>query len=117
MTSPSLKSLKWLFAFLYGLLVIWTGLLRGIEAHAYKPNSLWFCTVMGGLAIAAAFLYRTHRPKAGAVMAILSAAIVLAYYLTSFITQPEGDATVRVGRAIVASVAMLVIVLMPSRES
>ena len=112
----TLKSLKWLFAFLYGLLVIWTGLSRGIEAQAYKPNSLWFCAVMGGLAIGAAFLYRLKRHKPAKSLVLTSAVIVLAYYLTSFITQPEGDATMRVGRAIVASIAMLVIALMPSRE-
>lgn len=111
----NLDSLKWLAALLYGLLIIWTGMLRGIEAQAYKPNSLWFCAVMGGIAIFAAAMYRLERRKLAATLLLASAGIVLAFYLNCFITKPEGDATIRVGRAMLGSIAMIAVVLMPTK--
>ena len=113
----NLHSLKWLAAFLYGLLIIRTGLLRGIEAKLYKPNSLWFCAVMGIIAIVAAAMYRLERRKLAATLLLVSASIVLAFYLQCFITKPQGDATIRVGRAMLGSVAMIAIVLMPTKSA
>jgi hypothetical protein len=52
---------RWLFMFLYGLHIVWTGFQSGIEEKAYKPNALWFCLVMGLIAISAAFLFRAGR--------------------------------------------------------
>ena len=49
---------KWLLTILFGLFVIWTGLHRGIEAVAYKPNALWFCMATGVMGIMGGFLYR-----------------------------------------------------------
>ncbi len=105
--------MKWLFTILYGLVVIGVGLLRGIEAKAYKPNALWFCMVTGTVAIAAGFLYRLEKRGAAAATALIAVAFVLGYYFHCFIGQPEKDATYRVGAVILASIAQLVVVLLP----
>jgi hypothetical protein len=104
---------KCLFTILYGLLTIWTGLHRGIEAKAYTPGALWFCFVMGAVAIAAGFLYRLGKKLAAAITALIPVAFVLGFYLYRFIGQPEDNATYRVGIIILASVAELVVVLIP----
>ena len=106
--------MKWLLAILYGLFVIWTGLLRGIEAKAYKPNSLWFCLVMGLLCIAAGYLFRLNKTAAATITSLVAAAFVLSFYLYCFICKPEGDATVRVGLAIVASIGFLAMLFLPT---
>ena len=108
---------KWLLTTLYGLYVIWTGLWRGIEAVAYKPNALWFCTVMGILALVAAVCYRVDRRKLAAGLALVSAVIVLAFYLYCFIKQPEKDANVRVGLVIIAAIAEIMVVVMPNQTA
>ncbi len=105
--------MKWLFTILYGLLAIWTGLWRSIEAQAYKPNALWFCLVMGMLAIAAGFLYRMEKRLAGMVTALVPVIFLLGFYFYCFIGQPEKDATLRVGIIILASIAELVVILLP----
>ena len=68
--------MKWLFTVLYRLLTVWTGLLRGVEAKAYKPNALWFCMVMGLVSIAAGFLYRLEKKRSAAVTALAPVVIV-----------------------------------------
>ena len=108
---------KWLLTILYGLFVIWTGLLRGIEAVAYKPNALWFCIAMGLLAIAAGFFYRLDKRMVAAILGAMAAGIVLAFYLYCFIVQPEKDANYRVGLVIVASIAELVVIFLPAQKS
>ena len=107
---------RWLATILYGLLTIWTGLWRGIEAQAYKPNALWFGLVMGVTAIAAGFLYRMNKHLAGTITALVATVLVLGFYFTTFISQPEKDATYRVGIIIVASVAELVVILLPKHR-
>ncbi len=98
---------------LFGLLTIWTGLLRGIEARAYKPNALWFCVVLGLTAIAAGFLHRLGRPRAATTTALGAGLVVLGYYFHTFTTAPEEDATLRVGVVIVGAIAHLTIALLP----
>lgn len=105
-----------LASLLFGLLTIWTGLLRGIEAQAYKPKALWFCFAMGLAAITAGFLFRTARPKCGFAAGITSGVIVLGYYLSTFIGAPEEDATIRVGVIIVGAIAYLIALLIPDRS-
>ena len=105
--------MKWICTLVYGLVTIWTGLLRGVEAGAYKPNSLWFCMVMGLVSIAAGFLFRMQKNLAAVITAAFSAVVVLGFYLTSFITGPEGNATYRVAVIIVASIAELAVIFMP----
>ena len=105
--------MNWLYSILYGLFVIWTGLLRGIEAKAYKPNSLWFCLVMGLMAISAGYLFRSEKVSVAKCLSLVSGGVVLAFYLYCFINKPEGDATVRVGLVIVASIAFLALVFLP----
>lgn len=104
---------NWLLAILYGLLTIWTGLLRGIEAKAFKPNALFFCLVMGLVAIAGGYVLRLGKRLAGTIVVFIPTAIVLAFYMYSFIAKPEGDATVRVGIIITASIAMLAFLFLP----
>lgn len=55
---------RWLFTVLYALHLIWTGLQANIQAQAYKPNALWFCLVLGLMALAGAFLFRLNQTKA-----------------------------------------------------
>jgi len=104
--------MKGVFSVLYGLLVIWTGLLRGIEAGAFKPNALFFCLVMGAAAIAAGFLFRFGKNLAAWIAALAAAAIVFSFYFSCFVGQPEKDATHRVALAILASIAYPVALFM-----
>jgi len=105
--------MKWMFTILYGLLTIWTGLQRSIEVKAYKPNALWFCLVMGIIAIAAGFLYRLEKRTLAAVTALFAVAFVLGFYFVCFVTNPEKEATYRIGVIILASLGELVVVLLP----
>lgn len=107
--------MKCFFTLFYGLLIIWTGLLRGIEAKAYKPNALWFCMFMGFLAIFAGFLYRLEKRLLASVLGIITLSIVFSFYLKSFMTNPQEDATYRVGLIILASIAELVVILLPPK--
>lgn len=109
--------MKWLLAILYGLFVIWTGLLRGIEAKAYKPNSLWFCLIMGLICIGAAYLFRLGKDGVATVVSLVATSFVLSFYLYCFIYKPEGDATVRVGLVIVASIGFLAMIFLPPAPS
>ena len=106
--------MRWLFSILYGLLVIWTGLLRGVEAAAFKPNALFFCLVTGLAAITAGFLFRLGKNLAGWITGLSAAAIVLAFYFTCFVGQPEKDATYRVAVVILGSIAYLVLIFLPA---
>jgi peptidoglycan/LPS O-acetylase OafA/YrhL len=107
------RSWRWLLSILYGLLVIWTGLWNGIIHHAFKPNSFWFCLATGILAIAAGFLFRKERRTLASLVGLVSCGLVLAYYLFTFVSNPEEDATIRVGIVIVASIGQLVTILLP----
>lgn len=100
----------------FGLFVVWTGLLRSIEVQEFKPNSFYFCLTMGLVAIAAGFIYRFNWPGTATVVAALAGAMVLGFYLYCFIVQPEKDANVRVGLVIVAALAQLSLILLPSRR-
>lgn len=106
---------KWLLTTLFGLFVIWTGLLRGIEAQAYKPNALWFCMATGLLAITGSILYRLEKRLPASILASVAASAVLGFYLWCFISQPEKDASYRVGLVIVAAIGQLVVIVMPGK--
>lgn len=109
--------MKCYVAILFGLFVIWTGLLRSIEAQAFKPNAFWFCLATGLIAIAAGFLFRVGKTRIGTIGATFAGVVVLGFYLYCLINQPEKDATVRVGLAIVAAIAELAFVLLPEKSS
>lgn len=109
--------MKWISTLVYGLITIWTGLLRGVEAQAYKPNALWFCMVMGLISIAAGFLFRMKKKLPAVITAAFSSVVVLGFYMTSFITEPEGNATYRVAVIIVASIAECAVIFMPEKPS
>ena len=102
---------------LFGLFVIWTGLLRCVEAQAFKPNAFFFCLAMGIVALLAGFAFRLGREKTAIAMAAISGAIVLAFYLYCLIKQPEKDANVRVSLVIVASFAQLTFMLLPREKN
>ncbi|MEE2642440.1 MAG: hypothetical protein VX768_17545 [Planctomycetota bacterium] len=106
--------MNWLASIIYGLFVIWTGLLRGIEARQYKPNSLWFCLVTGLLCIVAGYLFRLQKKWAAFGLAFFSSSVVLLFYFYCFIVKPESDASVRVGLVIVASIGYLALIGLPS---
>ncbi|MCU0723487.1 MAG: hypothetical protein MUC63_07720 [Planctomycetes bacterium] len=101
----------------YGLFTVWTGLFASIEAKAFKPNAFGFCAVTGVMAIASGFLLRLEKRLAGTILAGLATLFVLGFYVQTFVGQPEKDATVRVGMIIVASLAELVVLLLPARPA
>jgi hypothetical protein len=101
---------------LYGLYIIWTGLWRNIEASAYKPNALWFCLVLGLVAIIAGFLYRMERERTAAITAFTVTTIVFSFYFREFITKPEDEANFRVGLIMLSSIAQLVVIFMPRKR-
>ena len=110
--------MKCFASIIFGLFVIWTGVLRSIEAQAFKPNAFWFCLTMGLLAIAAGYLFRLGRPRIATGAAAMAGLIVLVFYVNCLIVQPEKDANYRVGLVIVAAVAQLAFVFLPtSRET
>ena len=109
--------MKCYVAILFGLVVIWTGLLRCIEAQAFKPNAFWFCLSMGLLAIAGGYLIRLKKSKIGIAVAAIAGLVVLVFYVNCLIKQPEKDATFRVGIAILASIAELAFIFLPTKNS
>jgi peptidoglycan/LPS O-acetylase OafA/YrhL len=107
------KNMKSWISILFGLFVIWTGLLRGIEAQAYKPNSLWFCLLIGMLCIFAGFLFRMEKSRIALSVGTFAALVVLSFYFYCFVSQPEKDASYRVGLIIVASIGYLSAIYFP----
>ena len=99
---------------IFGLFVIWTGILRSIEAQAFKPNAFWFCLTMGLLAIAGGYLFRLGRQRIATGISASAGLIVLVFYLNCLIVQPESDASYRVGLVIVAAIGQLTLVFLPA---
>jgi len=102
-----------LLTLLYSLHLIATGLLRGIEAQAYKPNSLWFCIVTGLLIITGAALWQKGRACIGKAITSVVTVLVLSFYFYSFVSSPDKDATLRVGAIILTSIAQMLVVFFP----
>ena len=98
---------RFILTILYSLFIFWTGLLRSIEAQAFKPNAFYFCLTVGLLAIIGGFLFRSRMQWAAVTISSIAAGIALAFYLYCFVTQPEKDASVRVALAIIASAGQL----------
>ena len=105
--------MKCFASIVFGLFVIWTGILRSIEAQAFKPNAFWFCLAMGLLAIVGGYLFRIGRARIATVVSALAGLIVLLFYVNCLIVQPESDATYRVGLVIVAAIGHLALVFLP----
>ena len=93
--------------------MIWTGLLRGVEAKEFKPNSFFFCSAMGFMAIAAGYCLQINKTKVGIILGIVPVGIVLAFYVNCFITEPTKDANIRVALVIIAALAELVVLTFP----
>ena len=106
-------NLRWLFVTLYGLLVMWTGLLRSVEAQAFKPNAFWFCTVTGLIALAAGHALKAGMNWLGRILTLTAALPVGGFYVWCFITEPEKDANLRIATAILASVAVICVATLP----
>ena len=105
---------KAVLSVLFGLVIIWTGLGRGIEAAEYKPNALYFCFTMGTIAIIAGYLFQLQLPKIAIVIAVAVSIMVFGFYLSQFIGKPESDANIRVGIVILAAVAHFVSTTFPA---
>ena len=101
---------------MFGLFVIWTGILRSIEAQAFKPNAFWFCLTMGLLAIAGGYLFRFRRCKTARAVSASAGLIVGLFYVNCLMVQPESDASYRVGLVIVAAIAHLAFVFLPQHR-
>ena len=104
--------MNWQFVLtiLYGLFMIWTGLLRSIEAQAFKPNAFYFCMTVGVLAVIGGFLFRAEKRWPAIIVTLIATGTALAFYLSCFIGQPDKDASVRVALAIVASIGELCVI-------
>ena len=104
-------------AWLFGLVVIWTGLERSVEAVAFKPNAFFFGLVCGLMAIAAAFLFRWKLQWPAYIVSVITFVFVCGFYTYCFVIQPDKDATMRVARVILASIAFISFVgLAPSQK-
>ena len=101
---------RFILTIIYGLFMFWTGLLRSIEAQAFKPNAFYFCLFVGLLSIIGGFLFRCETRWPAIIVSSIAAGTALAFYLNCFIVQPEKDASVRVALAIVASAGQLCVV-------
>jgi hypothetical protein len=100
---------------IFGLVLIGTGLLRSVEAQAFKPNAFWFCLITGLLAIGAGYLFRMDKSRAGTAVAVMTSLLVVLFYMYCLITQPEKDATYRVCIALLAGFTELSLVLLPAK--
>lgn len=98
---------RFILTILYGLFMVWTGLLRSIEAQAFKPNAFYFCLVVGILSFVSGFLFRAEKRWPAMILTSIAAGTALTFYMNCFIVQPEKDASVRVALAIVASIGQL----------
>ncbi len=105
--------MKCFTSIIFGLFVIWTGILRSIEAQAFKPNAFWFCLTMGLLAIAGGYLFRLGRQRIATGISAAAGLVVAVFYVNCLIVQPESDATYRVGLVIVAAIGQLAVVFLP----
>jgi len=101
---------RFILTILYGLFMVWTGLLRSIEAQAFKPNAFYFCLVVGILSIVGGFLFRAEKYWPAIVVSTVAAGTTLAFYTNCFMVQPEKDASIRVALAIVASIGELCVI-------
>lgn len=115
-TFAKLKPMKPYVTIFFGLFVVWTGLLRSVEAQEFKPNAFYFCLTMGLIAIAAGFVYRLDRRVIATCIAVAAGAMVLGFYVYCFIKQPDKDANIRVALVIVAALAQLSLVLLPAKK-
>jgi hypothetical protein len=70
---------------------------------------------MGMAALVGAFLYRIQLPKSATVVAASVTLITLTFYLYSFITNSEQDASFRVALIILTSITELLVILFPQR--
>ena len=101
---------EFVLTIVYGLFMIWTGLLRSIEAQAFKPNAFYFCMVVGVLSIVGGFLFRADKREPAILLTLIAVGTALVFYLSCFIGQPKKDASFRVALAIVASIAELCVI-------
>ena len=101
---------------IYSLHVIATGLLRGIEAKAYKPNSLWFCSVCSLLIIGGAVLMQRGSHLLGKSLVGAITLLILGFYFYSYVSAPGDDATYRVGAVIVSSIGALLVLFFPKEK-
>ncbi|MEL7499159.1 MAG: hypothetical protein AAFN77_16245 [Planctomycetota bacterium] len=108
--------MKTYIAIVYAMLMMGVGMQRCIEAQAFKPNAFYFCLAVAVVAIVAGYCFRVSWHWLGGGLAVLASAAALAFYMYCLIVQPEKDATVRVGVAIVGSVGFLAFALLPSRK-
>ena len=109
-------NIRWLLMILYGLFVIWTGLARSVEAHAFKPNAFWFCLITGLLAVSAGYALKAEKRWLGRVLALTATLIVLGYYTFTFINEAESDASTRVALVIIASIGSLCVATLPQQS-
>ena len=101
---------------IYALHIIWTGLWRSVEAQAFKPNAFWFCLILGTILLVSAFLHQFGKTKLASLLSVSIAIIALSFYLYSFISNAEQDASFRVALVITSSIAFIVVSLLPSAK-
>ena len=102
---------------LYAMVILWTGIQRSIDAQAFKPNAFWFCTFVSFLAILYAYLFRLKFPRLAKWFGGVGGGLALAFYVYCFMVQPEQDANLRVGVAIVASLGYVSLILLPMEDA
>lgn len=102
---------------IYAMVILWTGIQRSIDAQAFKPNAFWFCTFVSLLAIVSAYLFRFKLSTVAKILGGAGGVIALSFYAYCFIVQPEQDANLRVGVAIVASLGYVSLILLPAEKS
>lgn len=100
----------------YAMIMLWIGIQRCIDAQAFKPNAFWFCVAVGGLSIVAGYLFRLRHVTIARLVGSVASLMALSFYVYCLIVQPEKDANVRVGMAIVASAGYLSLILLPASD-
>ena len=101
------------FTLLYSLHLIATALINCIQAQELKMNALGFCTTMAVIIIAGAVVYQLGKRCVGTIVISVATALVLGFYVFSFLSAPDKDANWRIGAIILSSIAELMVCLFP----
>lgn len=97
----------------YALHLFWTGLWASIAAQALKLNAFWFCLLLGTVCLIGGLMYRLEKIRLTSLLVAPAAALVMGFYVYSFLNDPGVDATFRVGLIILSSIGVQLVFFFP----
>ncbi len=97
----------------YALHLFWTGLWASIAAQELKLNAFWFCLLLGTVCVIGGVMYRLEKTRLARLLVTPAAALVMGFYVYSFVNDPNVDATFRVGLIILSSIGVQLVLFFP----